>query len=397
MTRVKASPVSAEERIAELDVLRGFALFGIFLVNMPTFLQPDLFLPEDRLPLSHTALDEWIRLLFDMFVQAKFYTIFSFLFGAGFYLFMSRAEQKGHAATRLYLRRLTVLMLFGVVHLLFFWYGDILHTYALAGLCLLWFYKRQEASIRRAALLLLIGWNLLMALTLLVPGESSYSAETWQRAQEAITVYNQGGPAEWLQFRWTHEMPIVLEYEWMNVLSVLPLFLMGLYAAKKGVFHRPEQHAAAIKRVWLLALAASVPLVAMIPPVQSGAVDLPAPPELAVLVFIEWSGLSLCALYITSLLLLLRTGRGRKLLAPLAPVGRMALTNYLAQTVLSLGIARLFHLYGQAEMWLGLVLCLVIFPLQTAWSRWWLSRYRFGPLEWLWRCLTYGFVPPMKR
>jgi uncharacterized protein len=75
----------------------------------------------------------------------------------------------------------------------------------------------------------------------------------------------------------------------------------------------------------------------------------------------------------------------------------MALTNYLAQTVLSLGIARLFHLYGQAEMWLGLVLCLVIFPLQTAWSRWWLSRYRFGPLEWLWRCLTYGFVPPMKR
>jgi uncharacterized protein len=397
MTRVKATPVSAGERIAELDVLRGFALFGIFLVNMPTFLMPDLFLPDDRLPLSHSVSDDWIRLLFDMFVQTKFYTIFSFLFGAGFYLFMSRAEQKGYAAKRLYLRRLTGLMLFGLVHLLFFWYGDILHTYALAGLCLLWFFNRSETSIRRAALILLIGWNLLMALTLLIPGESSYSAETWQLAQETISVYNQAGLAKWLQFRWTHELPIVLQNDLINVLSILPLFLLGLYAAKKGVFHRPEQHMAAIKRVWLLALAASVPLVAMIPLVQSGVVDLPAPPDIAGLVFIGWSGLALCAFYITSLLLLMRTGRGRKLLAPLAPVGQMALTNYLAQTVLSLCIVRFFHLYGEAEMWLGLVLCLVIFPLQVAWSHWWLARYRFGPLEWLWRCLTYGIVPQMKR
>ncbi|MDT2257346.1 hypothetical protein P7H25_19825 [Paenibacillus larvae] len=116
-------PTAGKERIADLDYIRGFALIGILLVNMPLFSGAEYQ--------TYTGADRVIRLIFDLFVQAKFYTIFSFLFGVGFYLFVSRALVKGYSLN-LYKKRITGLLLIGLVHLIFFWKGDILAIYAVS-------------------------------------------------------------------------------------------------------------------------------------------------------------------------------------------------------------------------------------------------------------------------
>lgn len=398
-TTVNATPVSEAERIHLLDAIRGFGLIGIFLVNMPTFLHPVLFLPQDGLPYDYSRSDEWVRLLFNMFVQTKFYTIFSFLFGTGFFLFMKRAEEKALPMRRLFTRRLTVLLIFGLAHIAFFWYGDILHTYALTGFILLLFYRISEKTVRRWAWSLLIVMQLLYGITLFIPADPSMQGIKGSPAlvQTAIDVYNTGTWMEWMQFRFTHEFPILVANEFFAVLSVLPLFLFGYSVARMGVLANPSEYRKSIKRVWWWTLLASIPLVGMIPMLQGGIVTLPAHASLATMVFVGWSGLTLCGFYICSFLLLFENNRWRKLLSHLEPLGRMALSNYLTQTILSVVLVRCFQIYGSASLATGLFICLVILALQVVSSRWWLSRYRFGPVEWVWRCLTYAKRVPMKR
>jgi len=396
---VKAAPVSEAQRIRQLDGIRGFALFGIFLVNMPTFLQPALFLPGSGLPAAHSLLDEWIRLFFNLFVQTKFYTIFSFLFGASFYLFMSRAERKGFPMRRLYVRRLVALFVFGASHLLFLWYGDILHSYALAGFFLLLFYRMDDAGVQRWAWSLLICMQILYGLTLFTAADPDASVSTVDTAliDQAKEAYNYGNWHQWMQFRLAHELPQVVENEWFVIWSVLPLFLFGFSLARQGLFRDVQRYVPVIRRVWWGVLGASIALVSMIPLLQYGVVSFPAPRDTAVQVFVEWSGLALCTFYICSLLLLYEKERRPRLLKHLESVGRMALTHYLAQTVVSVLLARVFHLYGEAGMAVGVVLCLLIFPLQIAFSTWWLARYWYGPAEWVWRTLTYGSRIPMRK
>nr|WP_071393393.1 heparan-alpha-glucosaminide N-acetyltransferase domain-containing protein [Bacillus tuaregi] len=154
---MKSTPISSQERILTIDIIRGFALLGIFLVNMPAFHSPALMVSAPE----YNGMDYWLDLLFQMFVQTKFYTIFSFLFGLGFYIFMSRAEQKGLRINRLFSRRLFALLLFGALHLVLLWYGDILHTYAIAGFLLLLFYKRKPKTLLIWAFSLLIAFHAL--------------------------------------------------------------------------------------------------------------------------------------------------------------------------------------------------------------------------------------------
>ncbi|ASJ53938.1 hypothetical protein BP422_10545 [Brevibacillus formosus] len=394
---MKVAPVAEGERIRQLDGIRGFALLGILLVNMPSFLYPIMFLPDAGMVNTHSEMDGWIRLLFNMFVQTKFYTIFSFLFGVGFFLFMHRAESRQLSYQSLFTRRLVVLLIFGMAHLVFLWYGDILHTYALAGFLLLLFYHRQEKTIKRWAWTLLIGMQALSALMLTVPEDLVSMPDQSPLIQKAIEAYSNGSIIESLQFRVGYEIPVVLSFELFVILSVFPLFLFGFLAAKRGVFERTEEFIPAIRRVWWLALGLSVVLVPMIPLVQFGIVKFPASISIAVQTFVTWSGLSLCAFYITSLLLLYRKESGKRMLKHLEPVGRMALSNYLSQTIIAVSIVRVGHLYGTSGLALGLVFSLMIFTAQIFVSRWWLANYQFGPAEWLWRCLTYGKFVPMRR
>ncbi|MEZ2661639.1 DUF418 domain-containing protein, partial [Aneurinibacillus aneurinilyticus] len=144
---MKITPISKGERMITLDIIRGFALLGIFLVNMPTFHSPDFIRQLYDLPQNLSSVDKVVNLFFSLFIQTKFYTIFSFLFGLGFYVFMNRVEQKGLKVYRLFSRRLLILFLFGFLHLIFLWYGDVLHAYAIVGFALSLFYKRSNKVI----------------------------------------------------------------------------------------------------------------------------------------------------------------------------------------------------------------------------------------------------------
>jgi uncharacterized protein len=297
---------------------------------------------------------------------------------------------------QLFLRRLVVLLLIGIMHMFLFWYGDILHTYAVAGFILMLFYKKKKQTVHRWAWTLLIFIQALLGLTLLIPSAGPNHAQALL-AQEAIDAYNHGSWGEWLQFRWLYEIPYVLSNEILALLTVIPLFLFGFSAAREGVFTQPAAYREKIRRIWRLSLLLSIPLVAMIPLVKYGVVPFPAPAYLASQVFVTWSGLTLCAFYITSFLLLLSGKSGEGRLARLGLVGRMSLTNYLMQTLVFVFIARFFSLYGSASLAFGLVVCLALFLVQVAFSRWWLSRYMYGPMEWVWRCSTYAEIVPLKR
>lgn len=122
-------------RIYSLDIIRGIAILCILFANLPTMTGLDPFNQA-----GYSGTDKVIRLLIDLFIQAKFYTIFAFLFGVGFYIFIKNAEAKGYSMYKLFSRRLCILLLFGLLHFIFLWYGDILHAYALAGFILLFFY-----------------------------------------------------------------------------------------------------------------------------------------------------------------------------------------------------------------------------------------------------------------
>ncbi|WP_368654170.1 DUF418 domain-containing protein [Ornithinibacillus sp. 4-3] len=143
----ESSPISTKERIESLDIIRGIALFGILLVNMPLFQSPQLIADLYMMSPELSSSDQFLRMLLDVFVETKFFTIFSFLFGVGFYIFMERAVNKTDHFYRLYSRRLIVLAIFGFLHLCLLWYGDILLGYALAGFFLIFFYKRKQKTI----------------------------------------------------------------------------------------------------------------------------------------------------------------------------------------------------------------------------------------------------------
>jgi uncharacterized protein len=401
---MKSSPVLGKERMITLDIIRGFALFGIFLVNMPTFHSPDFMKSMYGIPNDYSGVDHWIDVFFALFVDMKFFTIFSFLFGLGFYIFMSRAEEKGLRMNRLYLRRIFALLFFGAAHLIGLWFGDILHTYAIAGLLLLFFYRRKIKTIVIWAFSLLFAINALFSLMLLIPASFLEETESASAAsmlygsmEEYLHVYEHGSYIEWVSYRLGTEVPAMLANLIPAMFPVLAMFLFGLAAGKAGIFRDVEGHLPFIKKIRTLSFGISVPLVLVLAMYMTKVWDLGVKQEFAVQVFTSLSGLTLCFFYISSLTLLLRKEKWQQKLRPLGYTGQMALTNYLMQTILSVGLFVGLGFYGDVSLWLGTVICLVIFSLQLAFSTWWLKKFRFGPFEWLWRSFTYLKLQPMAK
>lgn len=396
------NPTTPNERLESLDIVRGFALFGIFLVNMPAFQWPDLLAQLYLLPESLSALDEKIRLFFDLLIQGKFYTIFAFLFGVGFYLFMNKASNQGDGGRRLYLRRIGVLALFGFIHLVFFWYGDILLTYALAGLFLLFFYHRSVTTLLVWACLLMLLFAILIALNILLISSFSEAqlgevmALGEAAIDEAITIYQQASINEWLAYRWQAEVIPILENIPFSALSVLFMFLVGLVAAKKGFIQHPESHRSLLYKVIGIGLVLSLPISVAIILLHLGILHFGLLTSYIRHVLVSISGVFLSLVYIAFLLLLFQKEKWLYRLRPLGYAGRMALSNYIGQTLVGVGIYTGLGWFGQINLLQGVLIAVPVYILQIIFSYYWLKRYRFGPLEWVWRSLTYGKIQPMK-
>lgn len=400
---MNSSPILGKERIATIDILRGFALFGIFLVNMPTFHSPEFLKEFNAVRHVYSGADYWLELFFTLFIKMKFFTIFSFLFGLGFYIFMSRAEEKGLKQKRLFLRRILGLFLFGALHLVLLWSGDILHTYAITGVFLLFFYKRKVKTIVIWAFCLLVIFNTILSLQLLAPKEmiqeiieTSHVAYN-EEIDVYMNVYEKAGYLEWVTYRFQIEVIAVLNNLIFTILPVLAMFLFGLAAGKARIFNRLSEHVGFIRKIRNITFLISIPLVIILALYKLEVFDVGVNQIGAIQLLTSLSGVMLCFFYITSLTLLLQKEIWLKRLRPLGYVGQMALTNYLLQSIISVGIFVGLGFFGDVSLTFGTFLSIIIFSLQIIFSRFWLSKFQFGLFEWLWRSFTYGKWQSIKK
>lgn len=230
-------PIPSNERIQLLDILRGFAIFGILVVNMSVFMAPD-FLPS----YAHPPLpwyDRLVEFLVQFFAQGKFYTTFSFLFGLGFALQLARAETKGIDVRSFYARRLLALLGFGVLHYLLFWEGDILRLYALLGVVLLAFRNRSNQTVLKAAAACFVLYTLLTSTVLYVlatPTITGSASPTMgiDFVSEARAAYTSPSYIAVLAY---HARIFFYDFTYLTFiqgLGVLALFLLGMYVGKKA-------------------------------------------------------------------------------------------------------------------------------------------------------------------
>jgi uncharacterized protein len=396
-------PIPNKERIAALDIIRGIALLGIFLANVPELNSPGIVYSLYGLERDYTGVDRIIRIILDLFIQGKFYTMFSFLFGVGFYIFMSRAEQKGLPIKRIFGRRLLALFVFGTLHLVFLWYGDILHLYAFTGFILLLFYRRQNKTILAWAFALLIIISSLYVLALLEPAPLTENRVTEQqqkgldRLQEAINMYSHATYADWLSYHLKEEVSVVLANGLLALPVVLAMFLFGFYTGRQRIFEQIPSHLPFLRRVQTVSLILSLPFMALylLSVLEWNVLSLHHPVVSQFAVFI--SGITLCFFYLSSLAIFLINPQLLNLLRPFGYVGQMALTNYLMQTVISVFVFMGLGYYGNVGLAEGIMFSLAIYALQIWFSSFWLRHFQFGPMEWVWRSLTYGTLQPLGR
>jgi uncharacterized protein len=369
-------PVSRGERIATLDVLRGFALFGVLLAY--TFWSLGTA-PEE----TWTPIDRGLAWAEETFLDGKFMTLFSFLFGLGFAVFLERASARSADPVPTYVRRLAVLLVIGLVHALTLRDGDILAPYAILGFLLLLF---RRASNRVLAIAFVV-------LAFLPP------VATWAIAHTGIRLPKR--PDEtglgWFQVRyayvryWYAVNPIYWPYN-------LALFLAGLWVGRRRIFENLPERIRLFRGVLfaglLVGFGAQAARVALLP---AGA-NAPPTPERRLALDLLWTShwLGLAAFYAAAVTLVTSKPAWRRPAGWLAAVGRTALTNYLMQAALIVPICFAFGLWDRVTPRLAVLLALVVGVFQVAASVWWLERFQFGPAEWLWRSLTYGRRQPMR-
>lgn len=399
MSTSHLGPTTEKERYIILDALRGLALAGIVLANLPEFALWTFLSPAEQAALPHSSVDGLVRFAQYMFIDGKFYTIFSLLFGLGFSLIIARHGK------RLFCRRMAILALIGLCHMMLLWSGDILLLYATGGLLLTLFVKCSDKALLTWAAVLITVPIGLVALTEYAGIDFSapfYRAWWRQAAAEGITEENF---ATWLRdahsypqmFAFLKQGAVERMWEFVDghrLLKVLGLFILGYLAGKHRLYARLEELPLKKCCVWSYVL--GLPISALY--AWSATHSHPWSDTLNALLY-TLSVTTLVLAYISTLCLLHRRGRCQRLMKWVAAPGRMALTNYIGHSVAGIIIFYGFGFGLGASMNLALVelTALGIFILQVVLSRAWLQGFRFGPLEWLWRMLTYGRYFPIRK
>jgi len=407
-----AQPVLLQERVGSIDVVRGFALLGILVINMAMFSGPATHFQILGKSFWGELTGFWdtaIVSFTDIFVAGKFYTMFAFLFGLGFFIFFERAKEKTNSPRKLFYKRLCILLLIGVIHAFFIWSGDVLTAYAVFGFLLPFFFNRNPKTILRWAFGIFIGFLFVMAMMfgllavakianpdIMSAAIETLFAEAESQIAASFQAYRYGTLAE-IQAQRVSDTLLMMKNYLAAIFIIFPLFLLGLYAGKKGFFQNTETNLPTLKKIWLWGLIIGLPLSV----VKFIAGNLMAGDPYSFFQVIYYGAgffgdLGLALFYMTSLVLLYQ--KRKQIFAPLGYAGRMALSNYLFQSIVCVFIFYSFGLgfYGQIGPALGLLLALAIFVVQVYLSKLWLQRFQYGPVEWLWKSLTYGKFFKMK-
>lgn len=397
------TPVAPRERVATLDVLRGFALWGVLIGN--------LVLYSGRWAArggpEPSPLDRVAGWLVAIFVESKAQTTLTLLFGFGFAVQLLRADARGEPVMPVYLRRLGALFVLGSLHVLCLWWGDVTWTYAVAGVGLLAF-TRASNRVRLIAaaiatfvpLIVLALWPSLQmtAMQVFVPPREFMPAT----ARMAAALHDPDRTGLW----WEHARYALI---WVSAIWVwyflwtLGRFLIGYVAGARRWFDRDgADHLPGFRRVAAIAgvLGALTSWLMVLERLEVIALSTAGTLGRVAAVLVEQVGLLAMALfYVAIVVLLMQRPRARRVLSLIAPAGRMALTTYFSQSVICTVL-----FYGWGLHWAGhvgaagcLALALVVYPVQIALAHLWLRHFRFGPLEWVWRTAVYARLQPMRR
>ncbi|MGW5952595.1 DUF418 domain-containing protein [Bacillus mycoides] len=382
------------QRVEFVDAIRGFALFGILLVNI-TLIQFGLFANE-KPTYIFGKLDESANWFIQFFGTQNFISLFSFLFGLSIILLQKSIIAKGKKFFPTYIRRISILLLLGYIHGTFVWEGDILFAYGIVGIFLMMFINRKPKT-------LLIWASILLALIMF----ASYQSESTSNPYDDLAPYTEkehkvhetGSYMDHVNFRLT-ENPFdymgingVFGLVFISVFAIIfmsPLFLLGMYVGKKGWLFEVNQHIPAVKKIWLITGIFSFTIKIL-------AIFVKHP----ILIMLQDSltPVTMTFFYGSTIILLFHCKKVAHLLTYMANMGKMSVSNYLAQSIITTTIfySYGFGLYGKIGYFFGILLTIGIYTIQLFVSTYWLQKYRMGPVEYVWRLGTYLERPRFKK
>jgi uncharacterized protein len=405
------APISLTERVLALDVLRGFALFGILVVNI-----------LDYAPRATTAVERTLGHGIAVFADGTFYPLFALLFGVGFAVFMDRAAARGRSGVFLYARRVLALLVIAVLQIVLLEDRNILIRYSFLALPLLFFW-RASARVSFGAALAVFAIALgrepvqraLVERTMRDPVAGArlehkragmLAQAKAQRAEfERVAATRSFG--EFVSYRARWVVPNGIRWSTdlrrnFSLMHILAMFLLGAAAWRAEVFVQTARHRRRLGHVFVWGAIAGLAgnLAVVLGPSIGPIAPLAESPLLTTAITFAGNS-SLTLAYVAGILLLLTQEREvwRRRLAPLAVIGRMGLTNYLWQSV-AMSVLFLpygFGLNGALPFWVYPVIGALIFASHIPMSYWWLARHRFGPVEWIWRLATYGRLRPLRQ
>jgi uncharacterized protein len=400
-------PTAPSERIISIDVLRGFAVLGILVMNIQIFAMIEASYLNPTAYGDLTGINKWVSVLSHVLADQKLMTIFSILFGAGIVLMTSRIEVKGGSAVGLHYRRTLWLIIIGIMHAYLLWYGDILVAYGLCALIVFFFRKLSPKwllpigilTISVASLIFLFfGWSLQYW-----PTEAYQNVlNGWKPAAEIISHEVSTYQSGWLE-QMAHRVPTALKYETFIFLILFAWRAGGLMLVGMALFKWGLLTAQRSKRFYSMLMTAGFGL--GLPVVIYGVVrNYQTDWLLDYSMFLGsqfnyWGSILIALGYISTVMLICKSMRFEKLTRRFAAVGRMALTNYLLQTVICTTIfyGHGLGFFGQVERSGQILIVFGVWIFQLLASPIWLRNFLFGPAEWLWRSLTYLRLQPFRR
>ena len=407
----------AGPRIASLDIVRGVAVMGILAMNIVAFAMPFQAYMNPLAYGMESPADYWSWVFSFIFIDGKMRGLFSFLFGASTLLVIERATAGGQSAASTHYSRMFWLLVFGLIHFYFIWFGDILAAYALIGLLLYFFRDLSVSALVRWGIGLVVVQTALftavavgvayLASTSTLPNADPENVRQWQGMQEQFGILTGQPLADKLAlFRgpysglvglrlgehWSQPFTGIMFFGW----ETLGYMLLGMAALKSGFF-KGEWSPDRYRKVVLIGLAIAVPAYALLAWLLTR--DGFSVPMIMAVVMAATTPFRPLMVVAYAALIILLTRRGGFLVDRIAAAGRAAFTNYLGTSIL---MTTLFYgyaigLYGtlsRIQLWIPVF---AVWALMLLWSKPWLDRFRYGPFEWLWRSLARWQVQPMRR
>jgi len=399
--RLKEAPVKPTHRIDLLDIYRGFAVFGIFVVNI--VIMNSTFLNQDEFALQWTStLDVLAEKILQLFFYTKFFPIFSLLFGLGISMQALKMMGENRLSFSFFGRRMLILFVIGWLHILFLWSGDVVHLYAILGLFTTLLIKvSNKIILGLSAFFLLLPFQeqfLFYILDLIKFQPHTYlKGYTGANVHEIISNGSYLAGVRLRVLEYASNVPML--YGFLAPIAA-SMFLLGLYLGKTKVYQQPKIFLQKIQGVmiWIAIITNLYRLVFLFVLVQHELFASSFYREIFIKLMVV-SDVAVGLFYLWVIGKLYYYTRLKKLFLPLRYVGRMALTNYIIQSFLGLLIFSSlgFQLYEKLSPMQAIVMAILVFIAQVVMSKIWLTYYRFGPLEWVWRCLTYKKLLQLKK